>query len=331
MQIYMSKNKLVYLTKCIIPVALIFFKFFLIFYPREAISASREGLLLWFNNVLPSLLPFMVAVNIMVGLGFVRVLSKAFTPFMKFLFNLPGAGGFVLLTGLTSGYPMGAKTVADLYESGEINKREAQHLLGFCNNAGPLFIVGVVGVGMLGNRHAGYLLWVGHVVTAIVMGVMLRFFNGQADSQSNFYSDSHLMKKRISQVKLNDKNTPTIGKVLGDSVKNSVESITFVGGLIIFFCVVLQAISVVVPTGVLPIFAGVLEITNGAKTAASSAGAAGFAAVAFVIGFGGMSVHAQALHFLSGTDLCVRRYLAAKLLHGFLAASVAVFLWRFVA
>ena len=40
---------------------------------------------------------------------------------------------------------MGAKAVAELYQQGLCSRQEAQRLLGFCNNSGPAFFIGVVG------------------------------------------------------------------------------------------------------------------------------------------------------------------------------------------
>jgi hypothetical protein len=43
---------------------------------------------------------------------------------------------------------------------------------------------------------------------------------------------------------------------------------------------------------------------------------------AFIIGFGGLSVHAQALHFASSTKVKTWVYFVYKILHGLLAAVI---------
>ena len=77
----------------------LFLLIFFLFFPREVLNASRDGLILWFNNVLPALLPFIVIINLLTIYGFTRLISKWLTPFMSKVFKLPGAGCFALITG----------------------------------------------------------------------------------------------------------------------------------------------------------------------------------------------------------------------------------------
>lgn len=46
--------------------------------------------------------------------------------------------------GIISGYPVGAKIVTEFRKNGECTKAEAERLLAFTNNSGPLFIIGTV-------------------------------------------------------------------------------------------------------------------------------------------------------------------------------------------
>jgi len=293
-------------------------------FPREVLTAARAGLMLWFENVLPSLLPFMIATHLLISLGFARFLGGLLRPVMRIVFGLPGEGGFALLMGLSSGYPLGAKTVADLLRDGMIKKRHAQHLLGFCNNAGPLFIVGVIGIGMFSNARIGYLLWAGHVFGAIVLGILLRgkyFLHHHDEIIIHSKQNNHKMEL------LTDADI-SIAKVLGDAVKNAMEAITFVGGLIIFFSVVAHSISIILPLWMLPTAVGLLEITNGIQAAAQQGGLAAIILTSALIGFGGLSVHAQAAHFLMGTGLRLKHYLICKILHALLATGITLFLYK---
>jgi len=300
----------------------IFLIIFLLIFPQDVLNAAREGLMLWFNNVLPALLPFIVAVNLLTAMGFVAIISSKAKPFMHKVFRLPGAGGFAFITGIISGYPMGAKTVADLWRAGEITTKEAQRLLAFCNNAGPLFIVGVVGAGLLMDSAAGYILWAGHVAAAIIVGVLTR---GQGDTrlQLTAHENYTLRIKRAS---------PNIGKALGEAVKNAMEALVLVGGLIIFFSVVVRLMMVVVSD--LPfigVFAGIIEVTGGVKILADASNGVTtpfqMAAIGGIIAFGGFSVHAQALHFTSGTGVRAGTYLFFKVINGIIAAVITGVIW----
>jgi len=308
----------------IILLVLLAFKVLFLLFPGVVLAAARAGLLLWFNNVMPALLPFMIIANLFIGLGFARFLGQFLQPLMKRVFCLPGIGGFAFIVGLTSGYPMGAKTVADLYRNKELNAKEAQHLLAFCNNAGPVFILGAVGVGMFGSSTVGYVLWAGHVLAAVVLGVLLR------RKQQGEICPSI---ERHSRQKFPLKDIP-IGKALGESVKSAMEAMAVIGGLIIFFAVVVAVLGEIgLPDqGLLAgVISGAIEVTGGVHKISlleQSIITVGFSA--FVIAFGGMSIHMQTLHFIDGTGIKTLPYILCKILHGILAAVITGAIYFFV-
>ncbi|MCL2357050.1 MAG: hypothetical protein FWC70_07820 [Defluviitaleaceae bacterium] len=369
----------------IIALLLVLFNVFLLIFPRIVLTASREGLLLWFNNVLPGLLPFMIATNMLILSGYAKSFAKIFSPFMQKFFRLPGEAGIALFVGLTSGYPVGAKTVADLQRAGQISGAQAQHLLAFCNNAGPIFILGVVGAGMFQSAQVGYILWASHVLAAIITGISAKgFANPARVSSSNpvrsianalekpvqvspenaqkpaisrlaftvlkgvrnfcrndseavrrISSNSPVSSKKVIFSKSNSASPDSVEKshspmpfarALSESVKNSMDAITIIGGLIIFFAVVVALIEMLPIPGA-EIIASVFEVTNGSQYAAGlphTAFSLGLAA--FIIGFGGFSVHAQTAHFMAGLGINFGKYFLAKIFHGTTAAALTIFL-----
>ena len=84
------------------------------------------------------------------------------------LFRLPGCAGSALLLGLVGGYPIGARTAAELYTSGALTRQEAERLLTFCNNSNPVFLVSVLGSGVFGSVRTGLWLWLIHVCSALL-------------------------------------------------------------------------------------------------------------------------------------------------------------------
>ncbi|MCL2499327.1 MAG: hypothetical protein FWE90_03205 [Defluviitaleaceae bacterium] len=307
--------------KLIIPILVGLFNITLLAFPREALGAAREGLLLWFHTVLPSLLPFAVGMNILIKLGFMRFFGECITPLTKKVFGVGGAGGVAFITGVTSGYPIGAKVIGDLYREGDVKADEAQRLMAFCNNAGPLFIVGAVGLGMFGDAKAGYILWAGHILGALAIGLLGRFMRGTVKEKDN----------RRTRKDAGHLRTEPFGKVLGESVGNAMEAMVLVGGLIIFFNVFFCILHTIFKPDDMIIgglINGLLEVSGGARMiSAHGPDAISLSAAAFVIAFGGLSVHAQAMHFTVGTGVKAGIYLSHKLLHGILAAVFTTFLW----
>lgn len=328
----------------IIPSLIVMFNIYLIMNPADMTAAAKEGLLLWFNQVLPSLLPFVVGANLLAGLGFIHFLGALAAPIMVPLFKVPGAGSYALLTGFTAGYPMGAKAVAHLRETEKIQQQEAQRLIAFSNNAGPLFIVGFIGTSLFGNTTSGYILLISHITAAMAMGLILRFFSKHPSeavtSKKSTESCFILAFREFSSFRKD--HYKGFGQALGTSIKNAMESMVLIGGYIIVFCVLIKALEISgmfeslskftdVPwiTGFV---SGFLEVANGARmiSQGSPPNPAALSATAAVISFGGLSVHGQTAHFIRNTDIKMTPYLAAKCLQAVMAGAICLFITSYV-
>lgn len=132
----------------------VFFGAALLLFPDVSAAAAREGVTLCLQTVLPSLFPFFVLSSLLVQSDVPRLLSRAMAGVMYPLFGVSGAGASALILGLLGGYPVGARTVAELYGRGEIAREEAEQLLAFCNNSGPGFFLGVCGTAVFGSARA---------------------------------------------------------------------------------------------------------------------------------------------------------------------------------
>lgn len=61
----------------------------LVLFPETALESAKEGMHLFLNVVFPSLLPFFILSEIMLGLGVVHFIGVLFEPLMRPLFNVP--------------------------------------------------------------------------------------------------------------------------------------------------------------------------------------------------------------------------------------------------
>ena len=109
--------------KKIILLSVILLLLFLLCYPAEALAAARNGLKLWLETLLPTLLPFMILTGILVHTDWITKILQPTAPFFKVVFGLSPGGAYVFLLGLLTGYPMGAKLTADLYYAGKISRQ----------------------------------------------------------------------------------------------------------------------------------------------------------------------------------------------------------------
>lgn len=285
--------------------------------PQLCIASATEGIRICLEVVVPSLFPFFVCSKMLIKNGFAERAGKAFGFLMRPVFNVPGCGAFALVTGLLSGCPAGAGTVVDLYEKNMCTKAEAERMLCFCNNSGPLFIIGSVAVGMLGFGEIGVTLYVSHIISALVVGVVM----------SN-YKRKEIVKKLCGYV--GSKNID----VVGQSMKESVYLTGYVCGFVIFFAVVtgiikesgiINAVAGRTPCAdaVEGLLLGMVEMTNGiAHLANGKLTVSVLCAISFVVGFGGLSVVLQVYGIVKKHNFSMPIFCMAKLLQGIVSVFV---------
>ena len=306
------------------------FMLFLLLYSYDNLIAARNGLKLFANNVIPSLFPFFVAVELLSHTSIIYYLSKLFHKFMKPIFNVPDVAIFPLIMGSISGYPIGAKVVSNIYENKLISKKDAERVLAFTNNSGPLFILGTVGTAFFGNSKIGLILLVTHILAALTTGIIFGKFYKSISSSDFDYSKFSYLKNDISFSEL--------GTVLSDSVISSIKGILSVGGFVVLFSVI---ISILNKTGFLlnvsalianffhlnqdlvqAFITGIIEFTNGLNNLSNvDCGNLSINIIlsAFVLGFGGISVTLQAVSIFSRQKLSGKYYIFGKITQAFIA------------
>src|SRR5690554_2313919 len=140
-------------------------------YSEQAFEGALEGLKIWWTVVFPSLLPFFIIAEILMGLGVVHFLGALLEPLMRPVFKVPGVGAFAMAMGLASGYPIGAKITGNLRRKKLCSKTEGERLVSFCNTADPLFMIGAVAVGMFHRADLGIILAVAHYISTLIVGI----------------------------------------------------------------------------------------------------------------------------------------------------------------
>jgi len=176
--------------------------FCMIFLHDEIGNEIRESLRLWAGVLIPSLFPYLVLAQYITSSDFMEI----FYPIKKFvhkIFNISSMGANVYLCSLISGYPSGAICVAQLYKDKNINKEEAERLVCFTNNAGPLFVISVVGTNMLRSTSDGLALYLIQIISAMAVGIYLGKRDGKVPFKSVFYKNKGLSLDRCTQSAIN--------------------------------------------------------------------------------------------------------------------------------
>lgn len=316
--------------------------------PRTTLEASRAGLVLWFNTVLPALFPFLVICELIMGLGLVQFLGVLLEPLMRPLFGLPGPAGFVVAMGFTSGFPVGAVITNRLYHDRMLSTSEAERLVSFTNNASPLFILGVIGVGLFQSTSIGYLLAASHYLSNILVGIITGRSSISSWSTRPAMKQSLLSRAtaRLLQAHAQDPIRP--GQLLGDAIKTSINNILTIGGFVIIFSVITSALSTWGITSWLAellkilggisyssatgLVVGVFEMTLGAQSLALSQGflLEKLLAVSAILAWSGFSIQAQIMSIMAATPVRFTYYLRARLLQMALSTIITWAGFRFL-
>ena len=266
---------------------------FMLIFPQVTLDGASEGLRLWFQNVLPAQFPFMICILLLLknGLG-----------------SGSGSVPLVFLTGILSGYPGGAKSIEVLYRQGQISAKRLQWLMSFCNNSGPLFMVGTIGIGIFGSAAIGYRILITHLLSAVLCGCIFSI-GGRGET----------FRVRGSQ-----RIEESFGAQLGSCVTETASVMIMVGGFMMLYCVLIRLCGRLWPEAAY--LCSLLEMTNGAVQLAKLPPVWSVPLAGALVSMGGLCVYSQTCTVLEHTPFSGPRYLAAKCLQGILC-GIMLFLW----
>lgn len=306
---------------------LIIFLLTLILENQVVVTGARAGLMLWFHDVLPLLLPFMLLSNLFVLK--IRTKKKGAAYAIPVLF----------LLGLLCGYPLGAKMASDFTKEGYIKPSTATILLPLCNNISPMFLSGYIGHIVLKDQFPFWfllaVLYVPYVLVTCIAFVLFRAFGKHKPtcSSSNIYTLHHTASKEVavtghsstpsrhtskySKETISQQATSTQAN---DLLLQSVIQITYVG-LYIMICSILFALVCAIPnlsSAVSTVLCGILEITQGSTVLAASTFLPEIktALILAFTSFGGISAFLQTIQVTKQSGLSMIYYFVIKCICG---------------
>jgi sporulation integral membrane protein YlbJ len=338
---------------------LAFFSVFIIgvmtIYPGESMQAALRGVGIWWEVLFPALFPFFVISELLLGFGIVHFFGTILDPMMRPLFRVPGIGGFVLAMGFASGYPVGARLSAQLTDQRLIDRDEGERLVAFTTTSDPIFLIGAVAVGFFHDVSLAVVFAVSHYGAALIIGLLMRFHGGvpkETHAKSSEGKNKSIIIrsfKAMHKARMDDGRP--LGLLLKQAIENSIRMVFIIGGLVVFFSVMLELAAQInilrffyilvnsllgivgIPQPLSESFVnGLIEVTLGAKTAGEAAGSIPLvykvAAAAFILSWSGLSVHAQVMSLLNGTGIRYGPFLLARFIHGIISTICVFIIWR---
>ncbi len=260
------------------------------------LSGASYGLMLWYQNVLPLLLPFMIISGLIEN-----TVTNSSTPKKT---NSKLSSLTVVFLGIFCGYPIGAKTNAYFVKNNILSQYLGNILLPLCNNVSPMFFLGFILEKTLKNNtsilFAYAIIYLPYIIIFIIELLMQSFLSWK-----------------------NNENNETIIKSADDNNKRSIseESITQITmvGLYIMICTVISAFimnwSFITPDIKL-LLIGITEITSGVNYVSQSLLINEQIKTALILGltsFGGISSVMQTAKVIQGSGLSLLHYILIKI------------------
>jgi sporulation integral membrane protein YlbJ len=242
---------------------------------------------------------------------------------------------------------------AQLWSQKLVNREEGERLVAFTTSSDPIFLIGAVSIGFFHDASLAIILAVAHYGGSLMIGLMMRFHGRKSPpTKQKSVSQGWIWKRAFDSMHLaRISDGRSIGTLLSQSILQSLNLIFVVGGLVVFFSVVLEVLTeakvmnamyllidyLLRFTGLPPqlsqaVMNGLFEVTIGAKAAGNApaelALSSKVAIGAFILSWGGMSVHAQIVSLLSHTNLRYMPFLISRFIHALVSAAIVLIIWE---
>jgi len=271
--------------------------YFILTHSSLSLYYAFHGLTLWYNKMIPSLLPFMILSGTLVRMHLSEKFVVFIHPILKRIFHCNPNVSYGIVMGFLCGFPMGAKVTADLLSENKITATEASFLISFCNNIGPVYFCTFL-IPALQIQNVAITL-IGMYGLPFLYGILLRYTIFFKEMNAVFAGNTiHTESQK-----------PQLLNALDDSVRAGIAGISMLSGYMIIFNLLNILPHLFLPQ-IHKYIAPVLEITGGIMLNAEIPAAY----ILILLPFGGLSCIAQTNSILRGSGLSVKDYIKHKII-----------------
>ena len=301
----------------LIIVMITFIILILILFNKEIVSNTIiTSFYIWFNTLVPSMLPMFILSDILINYNFISFIPDKITNIISKIFNISKEAVLVLFISLIAGFPSNGTAIKTSYDLKLISKEEASHLLLFVHFANPLFILQTIGIFYLKNNSFGIIILISHVLSAFLIGVILR-------NKNHPTKDNYISKNNKSQ---------SFTTIFSSSIKKSINTLLMVSGTVTSFLIISTLICHIFDLNVyLETFVkSTLEMTMGLSSLSNLLICDIYKVVlsTAIISFGGLSIHLQVASVID--DIPYTNYLKGRLLHLVISSLTSFLIFKLI-
>lgn len=141
--------------------------------PAALSAVVRDSVAGCLEVVIPALFAFTVLAVYLQRSGlYLTALKPAAVPLSKLLGISEELCAVFLLANI-GGYPVGAKLLSGLVESGRLSRRDAGRMLSCCYGSGPSFVIGTAGMQVFGSAAAGGIIYAACFLSSLAVAVVV--------------------------------------------------------------------------------------------------------------------------------------------------------------
>lgn len=286
-----------------------FFILILILFNKSLVSTTiTSSFYIWFNTLVPSMLPMFILSDILINYNFIEYIPKRITNFIRKLFNISNNSVLILFISCISGFPGNANALLEAYNLKLISKEEVEHLLLFNHFPNPLFIIYTVGALYFNNSKLGIIILINIYLSNLIIGIIYRKNNHP--TSINYISNISKSQSFIT--------------IFATSIKKSINTLLMISGTVTSFLIISTLLCHILNINILTstIIKGMLEMTMGLNSLSNINININIKLIlsSIFITFGSISIHMQIISILK--DISYLKYLKGRLL----STLVVVFL-----
>ena len=297
--------------KKIILTLLLFIIFIIIFNSDSIINNILLSFNICFNNLFPSLIPFMFISNIFIKYDLINEIAEIMKFITNKVFKLNKHASFAIIMGLISGTPSISKYLNDLYNNKLINNYDVEKCICFCHFINPIFILNSIGISFFNSKDSGIIILISHFLSSFIIGIFLR--------------NKKFIEINSNNMKTNKKRN--FIEILNESINSTASTLLLILGVITFCLIITSIIDNFfnIPNNFKFIY-GILEITQGLKYLSLSNFNIQIKTIiaCFLVSFGGFCIHIQVFSILENKKTRYLPYFCSRLIHGLLSAIIAI-------
>lgn len=276
--------------------------FLLLLFHNETVAGTQNGLLLWYQILIPSLLPFILVTN---ALAETNAYQSAATRFRKLC---PGRiyEVMAIFLGNLCGYPIGGKILNDFVRNDYITANTANRILSLASQASPMFLIGYVHLHIIKNEIPLPVFLISVYLPVLIYYPLIKNADRNKSQNANTLSTHTLC--------------------ITDTFLHAVQTMVMIGMYVIIFSILLCILLPICTHTIPKLLLSFLEITTGLKLMASLSisPCLKLSLLCALSSFGGLCSAFQILGVLDYNGAAIKKYLLDKLL---LSAGTFLIIW----